>query len=236
MRKLLLLSLIVILYSCSQTVEERISDEFIKYVDSNFDDPNDFKEIVSVEFKDSFNNASLYEIVDASYKLDSICEKSYTLGTNFVVELVDELKAYETKYRNLSSYNREQLLGMIFEYTNLEDKTRTKTYKENKQLIDSLYYSLDTFNVKKYNIRIRIQENSKLKISDYYCLLEDNNLIFFDSEPTIMDLSYKCKSFIKVLNEYNQETREYILINKQRLGKRQEIIDYVKKLGFFINL
>jgi hypothetical protein len=36
MRKLLLLSLIAILYSCSQTVEDRISDEFKEFVNLNF--------------------------------------------------------------------------------------------------------------------------------------------------------------------------------------------------------
>ena len=236
MRKLLLLSLIAILYSCSQTVEDRISDEFKEFVNLNFDNPDDLKEIVAIEFKDSFNNASLYEIVRLSYKLDSLNEVSYALGTNFIVELTNELKAYETKYRNLSSYKREKLLEMIYEYVPLEDKRRYKTYKYNKDFIDSIYSSLDTFAVKTYNIRIRIQEDGKLKISDYYCIIEDDNLKFYNQVPAITELTQKCKSFMKILDEYDQETEEHISMITQRLDKRQEIIDYVKSLGFIINL
>jgi hypothetical protein len=54
--------------------------------------------------------------------------------------------------------------------------------------------------------------------------------------PAITELTQKCKSFMKILDEYNQETEEHISIIKQRLDKRQEIIDYVKSLGFIINL
>lgn len=236
MRKLLLFCFVAFFSSCTQTIEDRICNEFKKYVNLNFDDPGDFKEIVSIELKDTFNNASLYEIVSFSYKLDSLNEVGYTLGTDFIVDLVDEMKPYEKRYRNLSSYKREKLLEMVGEYINLEDKTRSTTYKNNKRLIDSAFCQLDTFDVKKYNVRIRVQKNDEQKILDYYCITEDGVFRFYDKKPTLTEMTPKCESFIKKIYEYNQQTEEYQSIITQRVNKRQEIIDYVKSLGILINL
>lgn len=236
MKQILSFILVISICSCSQTIENRISDEFVEYVNLTFDNPKDFKELVSIELKDTFNNASLYEMVHLTCELDSLNEVSLNLGGDFVVELVNELKLNESRYRDLSYYKRERILDLVNEYIVLECKKRNKSYKDNKHYIDSVYHSLDTFDVKNYKIRIRVLEDNKLKISDYYCLLEDDSLRFYEKEPSLQELTPKLSPFWKILKEYNEEINKYLLLSKQRLDKKKEIIDYIRSAGIFINL
>lgn len=236
MKQFLSFILILSICSCGKTIENRISDEFAEYVNLNFDNPENFKEFVSIELKDTFNNNSLYDIVHLSYELDSLNEISFTLGDDFLDKLYDQLEINKSELWDLSYYKRERILEMSKEYIYLSCKKRTKSYKDNKHYIDSIYYSLDTFDVKNYKVRVRVLEDNKLKISDYYCILEDNSLRFYDKEPSLLELTPKCSSFWEILQEYNKETNEYLLLSKKRLDKQKEIIDYIRNAGIFINL
>ena len=46
-----------------ETIEDKIKKEFKIYVNENFGDPNDLKEVVSIDLKDTVSYRPIYEIV-----------------------------------------------------------------------------------------------------------------------------------------------------------------------------
>lgn len=88
MKKLILSALCLFaLVSCGEkTKEEIITDEFEKYVETDFDDPSEYVEITSIEPVDTLNRTSMNELIRNM-------EGSGMLMFKYQREKLDELKS-----------------------------------------------------------------------------------------------------------------------------------------------
>ena len=243
MRKFLLFGFAAFLCSCTQTVEDRISDKFKEYVNSNFDDPSDLKEIVSIEIHDSTNNATMLELFNCACELDTLVAGVDSLKNkkwdkfmkNFGNSVISE------RSDHLSKYKREQMLSdaikYLFEQADADNSVQKKIKQiaEHKCLLDSIYYSLDTINVYVYRIRTRITELDKaIKIHDYFATIEDDDIRISDTEPSFIGISVKCDGFTKEYTHYVELYNELVLLSNNRDTLRKKFIDLFVSNGFLL--
>ena len=80
-------------------------------------------------------------------------------------------------------------------------------YKKNKIVLDSIYNTLDSFNLYQYKIQVRIKENNQPKIKYYYAIEEDSNIRFYNDMPNIEEMSDKLQDFSKAYNEYSEKQK-----------------------------
>lgn len=73
MKKLFLSLAVFALISCGEkTDKELIRDKFMNYVQTDFDNPREFKEITSIETLDTLNNEVVLETINGFEQISSI--------------------------------------------------------------------------------------------------------------------------------------------------------------------
>ena len=226
------LFIVMTFFGCQKSNEDKIEKSFKDYVRVNFDNPDDLKEIVSIEFKDTLSQK---EIINEAKNL--ILENKKIQDTNN--RLSNELQEIQNN-KKLSLYIESKIndssIGdsirkkykkclKITEY-NIENLNEYQTslkivenYIDFVSKHDTIYYG--------YQIKYRINKNNKIKLEtidcrinsvtqkiDFYDIFEprsDNELQFILNISTIefnhkLELvKFECyRDILAILNYYKE--------------------------------
>ena len=209
--KKIVLSVIILfaLFSCSQTKEDKIRNEFKNYVSSNFDDPNSLKEIVSIEQIDTVTYEHILNGVVALHEIDSLTNLSDSIENEQNAILLGKIRAH-----NYHPYYKEELKSMALRKAELS--------RNMIAWIDSTDNSLNRLkglNIYQYKIKARIKVKDDLKLREYYALEDSIGFRFFDNKPTFNDYSEGTAEFYKVAREYE----DIMTIRKNIINEKLEL-------------
>jgi len=206
MKKYLFFSVMTlfVLFSCSQTKEDKIRNEFKNYVSSNFDDPNSLKEILSIELTDTITYESIRNGVIALHGIDSL-----TNTIDSIEEKQNEIILGKISTHKYNPYYKDDIMSMALRKAELKRKMVAwiddygyGMLRSMSDSTDNLLNRLKGLNIFQYKIKARIKEKDDLKLREYYALEDSVSLRFFDKTPTFYDYSEGTAEFYKVAREY----------------------------------
>lgn len=221
--------IILSLFACTQTKEDKIKTEFKKYVSSNFDDPNSLKEIVNIEQIDTVSYESIRESVVALHAIDSLAIVCDSIEKEQSTIILSKIRAhqyssyYKNDLRNLTMRKIElsrEMIAWLDDYGN--------SLHIMSDSLDRTLKNLEGLCVFQYRIKTRVKEDKDLKLKDYYALEDSIGFRFFDETPTFNDYSEGTAEFYKVAREYEDiiEIRKRIINEKLELNKKiQRLLD-----------
>lgn len=231
--------LVSLFTACSEpTKEELIEKTFNEYVHQNFDDPNDLKEILSIEIEDTLSASKtrtfIVGIFDSS---DSIFSRLYFLSDSLSAIHNSNFEKVKSSYRLTNKYRGDSFLQKmtlnLFENINEELSFKTSSdYQDLKITNTSLNGILDSLKndstfIVTYKIKTRVSQNNELKIKDYYAQLSDMNTIKIfdnnnlDSYPILHAEAYKKADL------YTKQSKKLLEILFERIKLYQRLIEYM---------
>lgn len=151
MKQLLTFVLLVVLFaSCKEKTNiDYVKDEFMNYVETDFDDPSEFREITSVEVTDTISNKIVLETI----------ENMEAVSILFSNKNVEKLAEYKRKF--------EVDKTCIITY---EVKVRIK--RNGRKSVLTYYVIDDGLNYKVQDHKVNMDESPKL-YRDFYKFVYD---------------------------------------------------------------
>lgn len=151
MKQLLTLTLLVVLFaSCNgKTNIDYVKDEFMNYVETDFDDPSEFEEITSIEVTDTISNKLVLETIK---NMETV---SILLGESNVEKLAEYKSKFEADETCIITY---------------EVKVRIK--RNGRKSVLTYYVIDDGLNYKVQDHKLRLEESPKL-YKDFYRFASD---------------------------------------------------------------
>lgn len=233
MKNFLLFSVFVssflILFSCSQSKENKVNAAFKEYVQNNFDDPSQFVEVVSVEIKDTFSTNNLKRV----YR--DLCERDDTLN-----KISDQLKVEIDVIKE--KYGRTKLLsipgfydafqGMIdatdkyIDYMTPYVATYLNEEKEGMMSADDFDKMRDTI-LYISEIKYRIKRSGELKLESIKCYSDTcyNNISF--ETQMVKDGDY-VKKFYDLFSKNSEYRIKLIELKTDIVNKKKDVITLVR--------
>lgn len=210
-----------VLFSCTQTKEDKIRNEFKNYVSSNFDDPNSLKEILSIEPIDTITYESIRNGVIALHGIDSLTNSSDTIEKEQSEIILSKIRAH--KY---NPYYEEELMSMVLHKAELSRALISWINDYGFALLNAMSDSTDNslnrlkgLNICQYKLKARIKEKDGLKLREYYALEDSVGFRFFANKPTFNDYSEGTAEFYKVAREYE----DIMTIRKNIINEKLEV-------------
>lgn len=199
---------------CKPSVENKIENEFMNYVQENFDNPSSFEEVTNILLVDSFDTKELLNLFTTVVKTDSFPKPKYSIYE--IKDLMDK-KAYEVNH--LSEDKKRKLSHIIKQCMELNEELYSFLCQNEimmKYLKDSInnYISeIDTINCDlfyTYQIKCRIKEKDDKKILEYYAIVNAKNgdikiqdhKLQIKEVPIIYGIYDKFNLYYKLWNEY----------------------------------
>lgn len=200
------LFLLLLFYGCNVSIEERIEDKFMDYVNENFDDPSEVEKITSITISDSSDVKSFLENIE--YLVND--STKYEINTEQVLEKVEAMpysKRYESR-EYAEEYVEKSMNFLNFKLENIEklkclsDSIRNYMSRVKPSDYDYLYT---------YDIKVRMNKKGFKKILVFYAIvnaktqeikIQDHELKS-EEVPILKDI-YKC------VDEYMELKREYM--------------------------
>lgn len=212
--------------SCSPeqpTTKDLIEKEFMIYVNQNFDNPKDLKEIVSINIKDTIS----YQLFkDLAQKSIDLMESTDSLTDARLLDISNIAK--KSKQLDLNSFEKEKYSTMLLEYYDyIENKSLNCLKSKNilKHMIEKTDSCIDNFSYINYEIKVRKLVNNKIKLQKYYASVENNGCIKIYDEPiTIADMPNQFKELVNALDDFNAEYKKRIENDK----KIEEIFNFIE--------
>lgn len=228
-RFLPLLFLLAIIVSCSKpTNEDKIKKSFEKYVEINFNDPRDLKEITSVELVDSFSTKDFKNKVKECFEIQDSVVQLYNSLEKRLNELVNTTP-YGVGYfgiipkreeaMNLLSQNASQLGNMIRRISMgiLKD---SEEFEYLQNFPDTTIYC--------YELKYRINDNGKLVIKSIYANADEKaEQINYSTEK--YDFNEDLVNFIKECKEAIDSANEFIRVYRETCINQSKLITIVEE-------
>ena len=214
MKKLFILSILLLFISCNKSEKDLIKNGFEKYVKENFDNPSDYNEITTIEVLDTITKESLLaETLVLSNSVDSILSSAYSICSDFFPNKVtDALDKHQRTIDRLSYYTVEKLKVLILNctdsYAGVVSYDKSSLDKQ-KVILDSIAHNMNDFNIIKYEIKARIKVNNNLKFKTYFGLINKSEVKIVDSNPIYADCFGEPEIFNKEYLKYNKLQIEY---------------------------
>lgn len=226
MKRSIIFSLCVsLLVSCSTSVddeihtnEEIVREEFNKYVNLNFDNPDDLQEIVEVVALDTLSYASILEQANIALELTTLVEEGDSLYSREWLNYSDSELSYIMRRYDYSSMTTRNYLRMR-ELLNKDIEFIADRLHQNGMMRESRYNllsKLDSLNyypaIYVYQINYRINTNNNTVVNSHYAYIDSLN------------------GFIMIDPEYNKENvmcREYCNVYDNVI----ELIDIATNIG-----
>ena len=151
MKQLLTFVLLVVLFaSCKEKTNiDYVKEEFMNYVETDFNDPSEFEEITSIEVADTISN----KLVLGTIK--NMEEVSILLGKSNVEKLAEYKREFEADETCIITY---------------EVKVRIK--RNGRKSVLTYYVIDDGLNYKVQDHKLRLEESPKL-YKDFYRFASD---------------------------------------------------------------
>ncbi len=196
---------------------------FKKYVSINFDNPQNLKEIVSVEQIDTVSYEGIRDGTIALLSLDRLVRSCDSIENIQRVLLLEKLKAHQ-----YSSYYEDDIRDLVMRKVKLGremiawlDDYGNSVVQIMSDSLNRKWKRLEGLCIFQYRIKVRIKEGEDLKIKDYYALEDSVGFRFFDKTPKFNDYSEGTAEFYKVAREYEDiiERRKSIVDEQLRVNK-----------------
>lgn len=151
MKQLLTFLLLVVLFaSCKEKTNiDYVKEEFMNYVETDFNDPSEFEEITSIEVADTISNKLVLETIK------NMEEVSILLGKSNVEKLAEYKREFEADKTCIITY---------------EVKVRIK--RNGRKSVLTYYVIDDGLNYKVQDHKLRLEESPKL-YKDFYRFASD---------------------------------------------------------------
>lgn len=151
MKQLLTLVLLVVLFaSCKEKTNiDYVKEEFMNYVETDFNDPSEFEEITSIEVADTISNKLVLETIK---NMETV---SILLGKSNVEKLAEYKREFEADDTCIITY---------------EVKVRIK--RNGRKSVLTYYVIDDGLNYKVQDHKLRLEESPKL-YKDFYRFASD---------------------------------------------------------------
>lgn len=151
MKQLLTFVLLVVLFaSCKEKTNfDYVKEEFMNYVQTDFDDPSEFEEITSIEVADTISNKLVLQTIK------NMEEVSILLGKSNVEKLAEYKSKFEADKTCIVTY---------------EVKVRIK--RNGRKSVLTYYVIDDGLNYKVQDHKLRLEESPKL-YKDFYRFASD---------------------------------------------------------------
>lgn len=151
MKQLLTFVLLVVLFaSCKEKANiDYVKEEFMNYVETDFDDPSEFEEITSIEVADTISNKLVLETIK---NMETV---SILLGESNVEKLAEYKREFEADDTCIITY---------------EVKVRIK--RNGRKSVLTYYVIDDGLNYKVQDHKLRLEESPKL-YKDFYRFASD---------------------------------------------------------------
>lgn len=151
MKQLLTFVLLVVLFaSCKEKTNiDYVKEEFMNYVETDFNDPSEFEEITSIEVTDTISNKLVLETIK---NMETV---SILLGESNVEKLAEYKRQFEADETCIITY---------------EVKVRIK--RNGRKSVLTYYVIDDGLNYKVQDHKLRLEESPKL-YKDFYRFASD---------------------------------------------------------------
>ena len=212
MRKIFYLFVVLCVISCTQSNEDKIKVAFKEYAISNFDDPSQLEEIVSI---DSLDTISTIEVKKQFSELMEIRKRTK--------KLTDSIRAINNKFFNdkslvpriVSNYNFKDLLSKSIEWSeyeiylldhNISMEAAEKDWKDILSHKDTVFYQ--------NRLKYRIKNNGELKLKTYYVYSDTlyNKINFKETKLK----AYEISDIFKEIDDLNDKYHNLFEMNQQR--------------------
>ena len=224
--KILLIAFLFSIISCSPeqpTTQDLIEKEFMTYVDHNFDNPKDLKELVSINVEDTISYQLLKDVAKGYIEM---MENTDSLSNARLDDFSE--KAKNMHQLDLNSFEKEKYFTMILEcysYVGGESLNCVKSKNILKQMIEKTDSCIDNLSYVIYEIKVRELVNDKVKLQKYYASVKNNGYIEIYGEPiTIADMPDQFRDLADALDDFSAKYKKRVEIDK----KLQEILDFIE--------
>jgi hypothetical protein len=222
---ILLFGIVICMLSCTKSKNDIVKDEFHKYVSQNFDDPNDLKEIVSIELIDTISYEGFCNGTKLLYEASEQIESLVSLENNQCDSIINYLQSHKPV---TDEYKRGIVKEWLIQHTKLNsdminwndiyfDETRFL-----KMDIDSLLEKTKNLMLYEYEIKVRVNEGANLKLKQYYALEDSIKIRFFDKKPTFSEYSEEASKYYEAAKKYEEiySIRHNIVLEKLKQNKK----------------
>lgn len=211
---LILASLLCFFTGCDPSMENKIENKFMEYVQENFDDPSSVDEITNILLVDSFDTKELINLYATVVKTDSFPKPKRSAD-----EMEDLLNRKGHEIENLPEDTRLKLASIIKKSIEIFDRKMTflnvngNIMKYLKDSINNYISKIDTANCVlfyTYQIKCRIKEKEDKKLLKYYAIVnaKNGNIRIQDHDLEVKDVPIIDGIYDK-FNIYNKLWKEY---------------------------
>lgn len=221
-KKLLIIILISLSFtSCDKTIEDRIKKEFKTYVNKNFGEPSDFKEVASIELIDTIGFQKLKYLSIESLKIDADLEQIKDENLEWITNNSSKFKfKYSKEVRDLRKALEDYL--DYLQYGFLRYASSHKALKEQIDQNDSSMFI-------HYEIKARVKVGEDKRVNTYHAYINNNGKIDIkDNTLTTDEMPESWKELTNAIDSFLVEAeirkrklielRKYILKLKDSIG------------------
>lgn len=231
MKKNILLAFSLMLLSCGSSPEDQIKKELKEYVTLNFDDPNSFKELVSIEAKDTTSLQILLQITEEGLKQGKMtedwCDSISDTQSKIINEIINNTRHHNLSYKQ--STKGGILLEEIYAYTT-EDLELTNSYFETKAKIEHFIKGAQYESpLYKYSIKFRKQNKGELTLVEYFAYI-DSSTNKITIRPVALKVNEMSSQIINLLH-LNQDYTSILSARIQNAKNKSEALRKLKILS-----
>lgn len=165
---LISLLFLFLFFSCENGIEKKIEKEFKTYVNENFGEPSDLKEIVSIELKDTVSYADISNIVKKARNISDIIEGQ--------IDTIHSWSADGTLRQILTNNSEDySLKKALKDYADMMENTYLFDFKYKIRQLREFDINDKRIIYFHYIIKTRIKEEQEAKI--YHAYIDSNGKI-----------------------------------------------------------
>lgn len=215
---ILLFATIVALTGCSQNDEHFIKNSFRDYVTKNFDEPNNFDEIVSVELLGKTGKDSL----KATYQdLLVMQEETDSIESRLMTGLIITLNKMDVEARKQVQESTHEFLYCVGE-RNMEEQNETMQEIRGKiAKLDSLPFTI-------YKITYRIKVGDSRELRTIYACKHGDSVKFSEANDEALYSAQYIKVAAKLYEQIAKINSEFDVIGK--------LLDDIRDSGYTIKI
>lgn len=220
--------------SCQQSEESRIKSEFKNYVKTDFDNPNDFEEIVSVRIKDTIDTKATRNIMmEGCIACDTLSSNNIKILTQ-ILEDKEFVSYLENNRGGIGPYTRSEI---VYTLKNVNESFMSNCIRimELSNLIkNELNDTLNLVDTRKIHYIIKY----RVKIDNKFELREVN--AFVDINSNKRDIEIKTDNFLVSdmpvqMQKASKLLDEYFNINKTQSDNLNDLIKVYQLIKVKIN-
>ena len=188
-----------------ETIEDKIKKEFKIYVNENFGDPNDLKEVVSIDLKDTVSYRPIYEIVSMT---KGLYEKGKEQDDSIFYYI--EGKGFAKVVNKMTRAEKEKIGTYMKALIDFYEDKQLEYISVGKELDKILAYNDSTMYIH-YEIKARVTKGDIKSLDIYHAYIDNNGKI------DIKDHIKKMSELPKKWSDIDNDLTRFNAIMKEKL-------------------